>query len=117
MTFRCFATLLVCWLTFLAPHVQAQAVVGWRSDGSGVFPGTTPPTRWSQTENVRWFTELPGRSNAQPIIVGDRVFLCAEPFTLLCLNRLTPLLYLRQPLGKPLPGALLGPAIHLNCAH
>lgn len=79
-------TLLIVTLALLSPS-QAQSVVGWRSDGTGVFPDTTPPTHWSTTQNVRWFTELPGRSNAQPIVVGDRIFVCAEPFRLMCLNR------------------------------
>ena len=35
--------------------------------------------------NVVWKTKLPNWSNASPILVGDRLFVCAEPSTLICL--------------------------------
>jgi outer membrane protein assembly factor BamB len=33
------------------------------------------PLTWSETQNVRWKTALPGPGNSTPIIWGDRVFL------------------------------------------
>lgn len=33
-----------------------------------------------------WKTPLPKKSNASPILVGDRVFVCGEPDTLLCVS-------------------------------
>lgn len=33
------------------------------------------PTKFSETENVRWKTEVPGRGYGSPTIVGNRVFL------------------------------------------
>ena len=35
----------------------------------------TPPTKWSNTENVTWKTPVPGRGHSSPIVVGDKVFL------------------------------------------
>lgn len=64
----------------------AAAQVGWRGDGSGVYPDADPPVHWSTETNVVWSTKLSGRSNALPVVVGDRVFVCSEPFDLLCLN-------------------------------
>ncbi|MDB5385361.1 MAG: hypothetical protein JWM11_1007, partial [Planctomycetaceae bacterium] len=43
-----------------------------------------PPTVNYESQNIRWMTELPGRSTSTPIIVGDRVFLTAEPDLLVC---------------------------------
>lgn len=63
--------------------------VGWRSNGGGTFPEANPPLHWSATSNVVWKTRLPGWSNASPILVGERVFVCAEPDTLLCLDKKT----------------------------
>jgi hypothetical protein len=40
-----------------------------------------------ETKNIVWMTELPHRSNSTPIVVGDRIFLMAEPDELLCLDR------------------------------
>lgn len=46
-----------------------------------------PPTVSYESRNIRWLTELPGRSTSTPIIVGDRVFLAAEPDLLVCLDK------------------------------
>ncbi len=73
-------------LIVVAAPVYAQTVSGWRGDGSGVFPDVNPPLRWSLTDNVVWRTKMPSRSNSQPVIAGDRLFVCAEPFNLLCLR-------------------------------
>ena len=74
----------VAWSGTTAP---AGDVVGWRGDGSGSFPDATPPTEWSKTENVVWKTPMPAHSNASPVIVGDRILVCADPDTLICVNK------------------------------
>jgi outer membrane protein assembly factor BamB len=40
-----------------------------------VAPYADPPVTWSETENIRWKTEIPGRGTGSPIVWGDRVFL------------------------------------------
>ncbi|HOS44812.1 MAG TPA: PQQ-binding-like beta-propeller repeat protein, partial [Armatimonadota bacterium] len=71
-----------------AVWLAAQALsAGWRMDGTGLFPAATPPAAWGAAENVAWATELPNWSNASPVLVGDRLFVQAEPATLLCLDR------------------------------
>ena len=40
-------------------------------------------------ENIAWMAKLPERTNACPIIVGDRIFTPAEPDELLCLDKAT----------------------------
>ena len=35
----------------------------------------SPPTVWSDTENVLWKARVPGRGHASPIVVGDSVYL------------------------------------------
>jgi outer membrane protein assembly factor BamB len=48
----------------------------FRGEGSlGVGTGPTPPSTWSQTENVLWKTPIAGRGWSCPIVWGDRVFL------------------------------------------
>ena len=59
---------------------------GWRGDGTGRFPGATPPLEWSLTKNVRWSTVV-GRSYSSPILAGKFVFVTAEPNLLICLDR------------------------------
>lgn len=46
-----------------------------------------PPTVAYETKHIRWMTELPNRSTSTPIIVGERVFLTAEPDLLVCLDK------------------------------
>lgn len=56
----------------------------WRGPrGDGVAPQGNPPTTWSETANVRYKVEIPGRGHASPVIWGDRIYLLtaidAEP--------------------------------------
>jgi outer membrane protein assembly factor BamB len=47
----------------------------WRGPhATGVSPHATPPIAWSETKNIRWKIEVPGRGSASPVIWGDRVF-------------------------------------------
>jgi len=48
----------------------------WRGpSGQGLVEGTGYPDRWSDTENVIWKVEVPGRGHSSPIIWGDKLFL------------------------------------------
>ncbi len=48
----------------------------WRGpEATGVARHADPPLTWSETENVAWKVEVPGRGSASPIVWGDRVFL------------------------------------------
>jgi hypothetical protein len=47
----------------------------WRGPyATGVSKLATPPTEWSESKNVRWKTEIPGRGSASPVVWGDKVF-------------------------------------------
>ena len=47
----------------------------WRGpSGSGLTAEKNLPTRWSDTENVRWKIPLPDRGNSTPVIWGDKIF-------------------------------------------
>jgi outer membrane protein assembly factor BamB len=48
----------------------------WRGPhATGVSTTATPPLEWSDTKNIRWKVEIPGRGSASPVIWGDRIFL------------------------------------------
>ena len=85
---RAFALSCVLGSTGLAQEAVAPAATvaasteahwgQWRGPlGTGVAPGSNPPTRWSETENVRFKTPLPGAGYGTPVIWGDRIFLTA----------------------------------------
>ena len=44
------------------------------ADGSGVSLDKGPtPTKWSETENLKWKAKLPGPGSSSPIVIGQRV--------------------------------------------
>lgn len=54
----------------------------WRqfrgNDGSGVAADSSPPTLWTDTQNIAWKVDLPGRGLSGPIVIGDRVVVTAS---------------------------------------
>ena len=65
---------------------MSERPFGWRGDGTGRFPGATPPTEWSATKNVRWQTVV-GRSYSSPVITEQFVLVTSEPNLVVCVNR------------------------------
>ena len=48
----------------------------WRGPhATGVAPHAKPPLEWSETKNVRWKIEIPGRGSSSPIVWGNQIFL------------------------------------------
>jgi outer membrane protein assembly factor BamB len=48
----------------------------WRGPfATGASDRADPPVEWSETKNVRWKVEIPGRGSASPVVWGDRIFL------------------------------------------
>jgi outer membrane protein assembly factor BamB len=48
----------------------------WRGpEANGVAPEANPPIEWSETKNVKWKIEIPGKGHATPIIWEDKVFI------------------------------------------
>jgi outer membrane protein assembly factor BamB len=46
----------------------------WRGpDNDGMARGDAP-LHWSDTEHIKWKTEIPGRGHSSPVIWGDKVF-------------------------------------------
>ena len=69
-------------------------IVGWRGDGTGHYPDASPPLTWMRNEkgekkNILWETKLPCYTWSTPIIVGDKIFTRAEPYDLICLDKMT----------------------------
>ena len=62
-------------LSLFAGSLHAANWPAWRgADGQGVTSERNLPTRWSDTENVRWKIPLPDRGNSTPIVWGDKIF-------------------------------------------
>ena len=48
---------------------------------TGEAPAATPPLTWSESENLKWKTAIPGLGHSTPVVTEDSVFLTAAvPF-------------------------------------
>lgn len=63
-------------LIIFSQAVRAQEWPQWRGPGGrGISAEKNLPTEWSETKNIQWKTELPGRGHSSPIIWGRKIFL------------------------------------------
>jgi outer membrane protein assembly factor BamB len=74
-------TLLACVAVVLAATwcamIQAQTSAHWPQWRGPFFNGMArgdAPSVWSDTTNIKWKTEIPGRGHSTPAIWGDRIF-------------------------------------------
>jgi outer membrane protein assembly factor BamB len=77
---------LISAVLFVARPCAADMIVGWRGDGTGRFERANPPTEWAADKNIVWRAELPKWSNASPVLSQGRLFVCAEPDILICVD-------------------------------
>lgn len=88
-------TCLALSLLLAPPKADAGDWAQFRGpQGNGISSEKNLPTRWSNEENVKWKTPLPGPGNSSPIVSNGRVFVaCAEnggrKRSLICLDRRT----------------------------
>ena len=71
--------------------------------GDGHVQATRLPTKWSETEHVRWKAKLPGRGWSTPVIVGDRIWMTSasddgRELSVLCVSRKDGAILQRQKL-------------------
>src|SRR5581483_9453747 len=73
----------------------------WRGPlRTGSSPDADPPTRWSETQNVKWKVKLPGSGTSTPIVWGRQVFIqTAVPVGRVA--QVTPVLQQRAPAPAP----------------
>ena len=71
-----------------AVNRPARRFIGWRGNGAGLHGEATPPLEWSDRRNVLWRAKV-GKGNSSPVVVGERVFLTAEPDKLICFDAAT----------------------------
>lgn len=61
--------------TLYAQQDENQNWGQWRGPkATGASETADPPIRWSETENIRWKTLIPGLGHSSPVVWGDRVF-------------------------------------------
>jgi len=66
----------------LAPPSVAEEPTTWFNWRgplfTGVSPDGDPPIEWSETTNVRFKVEVPGRALSSPVVWGDRIFVMSS---------------------------------------
>ncbi len=73
-------SLLFAGIALAAPQDQIRSNEepswsSWRGPlGSGVSPSGNPPIEWSEEQNIRWKTAIPGLGISSPIIWKDRIY-------------------------------------------
>lgn len=74
--------LILCCAVFLTliraekPADSEKYWAQWRGPfATGVAPHGNPPVEWSETKNIRWKIQVPGKGHSTPIIWGDRLFI------------------------------------------
>jgi outer membrane protein assembly factor BamB len=54
----------------------------WRGpSGNGIVPEGNPPIEWSETKNIKWKIQIPGKGHATPVIWEDKIFLLTSEAT------------------------------------
>ena len=66
--------ILACVLVY-SQSVFAENWPGWRGDGRGISSEKDLPLKWSEQENVKWKTKIPGAGHSSPIVWGNCVFI------------------------------------------
>ncbi len=99
MRARAIAAILACILLLevfpAACADSASGVWSFRNGFGGHFPDAQPPAIWAPGQNIAWMYPLKKRSNASPIVVGNKIYVLEEPSTLICLDSAGKLLWQR----------------------
>ncbi|MGH9320510.1 MAG: hypothetical protein ACRD21_15170 [Vicinamibacteria bacterium] len=76
MAVSALSLVLVCLFASAEAAVQPAGEKNWPQfrgpGGSAVSESGSPPVSWSDSENVVWVRDIPGRGWSSPIVWGDR---------------------------------------------
>jgi outer membrane protein assembly factor BamB len=80
-SFRLFLCLLACSGAILLCRSVASGIVPevsswpyWRGPAADGMAVGDAPVHWSDTQNVLWKTDIPGRGQSSPVVFGDQIF-------------------------------------------
>ena len=68
---------MLCWLAAGVTSAQSGFMhwAEWRGPFLNGMARGDAPTVWSDTKNIKWKAEIPGRGHSTPIVWGDKIFL------------------------------------------
>ena len=79
MKIRPLILILLLAITF---QLSAQNWTSWRGNNhTGATEFGNPPIEFSETKNLKWKTEIPGKGHATPIVWQDQIILLSSVAT------------------------------------
>ncbi len=90
---RCLNLVWMLLAGFVASRAIAEDWPQFRGpDGQGHASATALPIRWSETENIRWKTPIPGLGWSSPVVSGQQIWLTTaieaeQSLRAICLDR------------------------------
>ena len=75
----------VCVAVFIG-SASASESSGWRTGGTGVVVGATPPILGAPGTDIRWKTATVNWGNASPVRLGSLICITEEPVSLTCFD-------------------------------
>lgn len=115
---RVMKVLFITILLLCVPFLFAGDWPQWRgpTHNGKAAAGPMPPLTWSESENVLWVVDIPGRGHSTPTLIGDKIFMATADDTaqsVLALDRSTGKLLGKQVIHE---GGLRG-KIHNKNTH
>ncbi len=68
---------MLCWLAVGAVSAQTDLAhwAEWRGPFWNGMARGDAPTTWTDTKNIKWRLDIPGRGHSTPVVWGDKIFL------------------------------------------
>jgi outer membrane protein assembly factor BamB len=67
---------------------DSKSPVGFRGDGSGIYPECRPPAEWGDKKNVSWRARV-GKGYSSPVFSNGSVYVTSDPSELTCIDAST----------------------------
>jgi outer membrane protein assembly factor BamB len=122
--FRLFSFAFSLSFVLMAAHADWPQFRGPWGDGHATAPGDNTslglPIQWSETNNVRWKTEIPNRGWSTPVIMGGQVWVTSatvegHDFYAICVDEATGKIIYNENVFHSADPEPLGNGASMNC--
>jgi hypothetical protein len=66
----------------------SKPTVGFRGDGTGLYPESRPPVEWGEKKNVKWRIRV-GKGYSSPVFAHGCLYVTSDPPKLTCIDATT----------------------------
>jgi outer membrane protein assembly factor BamB len=108
----CVSLTILCALPLFWTHASEEGYWSyWRGPAADGMAVGDAPLNWSETQDVRWKTDIPGRGSSSPVIWGDRIFVTTAVKTGTTPDPGQPAELSSRPPAKKMPFGQSGPQV------